>query len=345
MMDNVGKLAPEAKILGVTIQKMVRNVDYELIMGCKKDKLFGSVIMFGSGGIGVEIFADRAIGLPPLNQVLARRLMERTRIYKVVKEGFRNKKPANMPLLEGTLVKFSQMIVDFPEIKEFDVNPLVCTENEVIALDARVIIDREVTLSKYDPHGHLVISPYPVKYVTDYVTDDGRAVVLRPIRPEDEPLWLEMFENFSEQTIMNRFFYLIRDTPHETRVRYCNIDYDREMAIVGEIVEAGKRKIVGVVRLVIEPRSRKGEFAIVVADPWQGLGIGSKMVDHIIGIAEDKGLEAIEGVVLARNTRMLELCRKMGFQLERKNPEEVKVTLNLTGRKETEEVQAEKEDF
>ena len=344
MMDNVRRLAPEAKILGVTIQKMVRTVDYELIIGCKKDRLFGSVILFGSGGVGVEVFADRAIGLPPLNQVLARRLMERTRIYKVLKEGFRNKKPADMPLLEGTLVKFSEMIVDFPEIRELDVNPLVYSENEVIALDARVIIDKEVALSKYDPHGHLVISPYPVKYVTGYVTEDGRTVVLRPIRPEDEPLWLEMFENFSEQTIMNRFFYLIRDTPHETRVRYCNIDYDREMAIVGEVVEAGRKKIVGVVRLVIEPRSKKGEFAVVVADLWQGLGIGSKMVDHIIGIAEDKGLEVVEGVVLARNTRMLELCRKMGFQLEKKSPEEVKVTLNLTGKSQTDEDRAEQEN-
>jgi len=332
MMNNVRRSAPEAQILGVTIQKMILDVNYELIIGCKKDRLFGSVILFGSGGIGVEVFADRAIGLPPLNQVLARRLMERTRIYKVLKQGFRNRKPANMPALEESLVEFSQMIVDFPEIRELDINPLVCTGDSVIALDARVIIDKEVALTKHDPHQHLVISPYPLKYVTTYRTKDGRNVVLRPIRPEDEPMWLEMFENFSEQTIMNRFFQYIKDTPHEMRVRYCNIDYDREMAIVGEIVENGKRKIIGVVRLVIEPRGKKGEFAVVVADPWQGLGIGSKMVDHIIGIAEDKSLEKMEGVVLSRNTRMLELCRKLGFRLEKQNPEEVQVTLDLSGR-------------
>lgn len=329
MMDNVRKMVPEAKILGVTIQKMVQNVNYELILGCKKDRLFGSVILFGSGGVGVEVFADRAIGLPPLNQVLARRLMERTRIYKVLREGFRNKKPANMPLLEETVVKFSQMIVDFPEIRELDVNPLVCTENSVVALDARIILDREVTLFKHDPHQHLVITPYPAKYITNYVTKDGRTVVLRPIRPEDEPMWLEMFENFSEQTIMNRFFQYVRDTPHEMRVRYCNIDYDREMAIVGETIEGGKRKIVGVVRLVIEPRGKSGEFAVAVADPWQGVGIGSKMVDYIIGIAEDKNLERIDAVVLSRNTRMLELCRKLGFNLEKQNSGEVRVTLDL----------------
>jgi acetyltransferase len=329
MMDSVRKKAPEARILGVTIQKMVQNVNYELILGCKKDRLFGSVILFGSGGVGVEVFADRAIGLPPLNQVLARRLMERTRIYRVLKDGFRNRKPANMPLLEETVVKFSQMIVDFPEIKELDVNPLVCTDNSVIALDARVILDREVTLSKHDPHQHLVITPYPAKYIITYKTKDGRSVVLRPIRPEDEPMWLEMFENFSEQTIMNRFFQYIKDTPHEMRVRYCNIDYDREMAIVGEIVEDGKRKIVGVVRLVIEPRGKSGEFAVAIADPWQGIGIGSKMVDYIIGIAEDKNLERIDAVVLSRNTRMLGLCRKLGFRLEKENPDEVQVTLYL----------------
>jgi acetyltransferase len=330
MMENVRQLAPEAKVLGVTIQKMIQHVDYELIVGSKKDRLFGSVILFGSGGIGVEVFADTAVGLPPLNQVLARRLMEGTRIYKVLKNGFRNRKPANMTLLEEILVKFSEMIVDFPEIREFDINPIVCAENTAVALDARAIIDRDVALSKYDPHRHLVISPYPAKYVTQWKAKDGRTVTLRPIRPEDEPMWLEMFENFSEETIRNRFFYLIKDTPHEVRVRYCNIDYDREIAIVGEMVEEGRRKIVGVVRLVIDPRARKGEFAVVVADPWQGLGIGTKMVDHIIGIAEDKNLERIEGVVLSRNTRMLDLCRKMGFQMKRRNHEEVEVALDLT---------------
>jgi len=161
------------------------------------------------------------------------------------------------------------MIVDFPEIRELDINPLVCTGDSVIALDARIIIDKEVALTKHDPHHHLVISPYPLKYVTAYRTKDSRNVVLRPIRPEDEPMWLEMFESFSEQTIMNRFFQYIKNTPHEMRVRYRNIDYDREMAIVGELADDDRRKIVGVARLVTEPKRRTDEFAAVVADPWQ----------------------------------------------------------------------------
>ncbi len=329
MVEEIRKKRPETKILGVSVQKMVSGIDYELIMGSKRDRLFGSVIMFGSGGIGVEVFADRAVALPPLNQVLARRLMERTRVYKVLKHGLRNLKPANLAQLEETLVRFSQLISDFPEIKELDVNPLVCGENKVIALDARVIIDKQVALSEPDPHQHLVISPYPAKYTTEWRARDGRNVLLRAIRPEDEPLWLEMFKNFSERTVRNRFFQLIKDTPHETRVRYCNIDYDREIAIVGEITEQGQRKITGVARLVVERTGRKAEFAVVVADPWQSIGIGSKMVDYIIGIAEDKKLDTIYGVILSENTRMLRICREMGFKIEKQNEDETKVTLEL----------------
>lgn len=203
-----------------------------------------------------------------------------------------------------------------------------------MALDARVIIDKGTALSEPDPHEHLVISPYPAKYTTEWRARDGRTVLLRPIRPEDEPMWLEMFKSFSERTVRNRFFYLIKDTPHETRVRYCNIDYDREIAIVGEITEVGKRKIIGVVRLVIERTGRTGEFAVVVADPWQGIGIGSKMVDVIIGIAEDKKLDSIYGIVLAENTRMLRICREMGFRIEKQNEDEVKVLLDLHRRRE-----------
>lgn len=329
MIGDIKRRAPDVEILGVTIQKMVDDIDYELIVGSKKDRLFGSVILFGSGGIGVEIFADRAIGLPPLNQILARRMMEQTKIYNILKQGFRNRKPANMAQLEETMMKFSQLIVDFPEIKELDINPLVCGGNRVTALDARVIIDKRTSLSEPDPHEHLVISPYPSKYTTEWKARDGRMVLLRPIRPEDEPLWLEMFKNFSERTVRNRFFHLIKDTPHETRVRYCNIDYDREIAIVGEITEAGKRKIVGVVRLVIERTGKTGEFAVVVADPWQGIGIGSKMVDYVIGIAEDKKLDSIYGIVLVENTKMLRICREMGFRIEKQNEDEAKVVLDL----------------
>ena len=153
------------------------------------------------------------------------------------------------------------------------------------------------------------------------MTRDNRRVVLRPIRPEDEPLWLEMFRNFSKETIMQRFFYIIKDTPHDLRVRYCNIDYDREIAIVAELTENNQRKIAGVVRLVIDPDGRKGEFAVVLADPWQRIGLGSKMVDYIIGIAEDKNLESVYGVVMRENTRMIALVESLGFQVKYRGSE------------------------
>ncbi len=328
IVERVSAKVPEARIEGVTVQKMMDNPDFELIVGSKRDPLFGAVILFGMGGVGVEVFQDRVVGFPPLNKVLARRLMERTRVYKVLKTGYRNKPPANIDLLEEILVKFSYLMIDFPEIKEMDVNPIVSKGSEVWALDARIVIDRDLALTKPEGYQHLIISPYPTKYVTELRTRDNRRVILRPIRPEDEPLWLEMFKNFSKETIMQRFFYIIKDTAHDLRVRYCNIDYDREIAIVAELTENNQRKIAGVVRLVIDPDGRKGEFAVVLADPWQKLGLGSKMVDYIIGIAEDKNLESIYGVVMRENTRMIALVESLGFQVKYRASEAF-VTLKL----------------
>ena len=191
-----------------------------------------------------------------------------------------------------------------------------------------LVIDKDLALTKPEGYQHLIISPYPTKYVTELMTRDNRRVVLRPIRPEDEPLWLEMFRNFSKETIMQRFFYIIKDTPHDLRVRYCYIDYDREIAIVAELTENNQRKIAGVVRLVIDPDGRKGEFAVVLADPWQKLGLGSKMVDYIIGIAEDKNLESVYGVVMRENTRMIALVESLGFQVKYRGSEAF-VTLKL----------------
>ncbi|MHA2033332.1 MAG: acetate--CoA ligase family protein, partial [Candidatus Kariarchaeaceae archaeon] len=243
---------PEAEIQGVTVQPMIKKKGYEVILGSKTDSLFGPIILFGMGGIGVELYKDFAIGIPPLNQTLARRIMEETKVYQLLK-GYRNMPPANLKLLEEIIVRFSQMLVDFPQLKEVDINPLLIDEKEAIALDARIVIDKELVFSKLEPHQHLVISPYPKKYETLWKLRDGRTVFLRPIKPEDEPLWLEMFQNFSEKSLRNRFFNVIKDAPHEMRVRYCNIDYDREIAIVAEISEDMRKKIVGVVRVPIEP--------------------------------------------------------------------------------------------
>jgi len=287
IMQRAKEYNPEAEICGVTVQPVIKKWGYEIILGAKTDPLFGPVILFGMGGIGVELFKDIAIGLPPLDQTLARRIMEETKVYQLLK-GYRNMPPANLKFLEEIMVRFSHMLVDFPQLKEVDINPLLINEKEAFALDARVVIDRERVFEKFEPHEHLVISPYPKKYETLWKLRDGRTVLLRPIRPEDEPLWLEMFNNFSEQSIRYRFFRPIKDTPHEMRVRFCNIDYDREIAIVAELIEDGRRKIIGVVRVPIEPDKKTGEIAVIVADPWQGLGLGSKMVDYMIEICKDK---------------------------------------------------------
>ena len=352
IMQRAREYNPNAEIQGVTVQPMIKKQGYEVIIGAKTDMLFGPVILFGMGGIGVELFRDVAIGLPPLNQTLARRIMEETKVYQLLK-GYRNVPPANIRLLEEIMVRFSQMLVDFPQLKEVDINPLFIDEKEAFALDARVVIDKKRVFAKLKPHEHLVISPYPKKYETLWKLRDGRTVILRPIKPEDEPLWLEMFRNFSEESIRYRFFEVIKDTPHEVRVRYCNIDYDREIGIVAELNEGGIRKILGVVRLVIEPDGKTGEIAIIVADPWQGLGLGTKMMDYMIEVCKDKGLETIYGVMLPDNYRAINLMKKMGFNIKYEEGV-VKATLNLKEEElgiqpeiqETvkEEVQVEKEE-
>jgi len=319
---------PDAEIQGVTVQPMVKGQGYELIIGAKADPLFGPVMLFGMGGIGVELFKDFAIGIPPLNQTLVRRMMEETRVYQLLK-GYRNIPPANIKLLEEILVRFSQMLVDFPQLKEVDINPLFINEKEAYAFDARIVIDPTKVFTKPEPHQHLIITPYPKKYETLWRLRDGRTVLLRPIKPEDEPLWLEMFQNFSEQSIRYRFFQILKDTPHETRVRYCNIDYDREIAIVAELTEQGRKRILGVTRVSIEPDGKKGEIAFIVADPWQGLGLGTKMVDYALEICEDMKLQEIYAIMLADNYGAMGLMKKMGFATKYMDDGTVKATLNL----------------
>jgi acetyltransferase len=283
--------------------------------------------MFGMGGVGFEICKDAAIGLPPLNQTLARKIIEETKAYQLIK-GYRSVPPANLKLLEEIMVRFSQMLVDFPQMKEVNIDPLFINHKEAVALDARVVIDRERVDAKFEPHEHLVISPYPKKYETVWRMRDGRTVLLRPIKPEDEPMWLEMFKNFSEESVRYRFFNIIKDTPHEVRVRYCNIDYDREIGIVAELEEEGRRKILGVVRLIIEPDGKKGEIAFIVADPWQGLGLGTKIIDYMIEICKDKGLEMVYALMLPDNYRAIRLLKKMGFTIEYQK-DVTKATLRL----------------
>ena len=319
---------PNAHIIGVTVQPMIEKKGYEIIIGGKTDPVFGPVILFGMGGVGVELFKDYSIGLPPLNTTLIRRMMEETKVYQLLK-GYRNSPPVDLKKLDETILQFSQLLVDFPQIKEIDINPLLINETDACILDARIVIDKDKVCKKFEPHEHMVISPYPKKYEILWLLKNGQEVLLRPIKPEDEPMWLEMFQSFSEESIRYRFFQMLKDTPHEVRVRYCNVDYDREVAIVAEMVENGKKKILGVSRVSIESDGKSSEMAFIVSDYWQGLGLGTKMVDYVLDIAKEKGVENVYAIMLPDNYRALTLTKKMGFNIEYLSDNTVKATLDL----------------
>jgi acetyltransferase len=334
LLDGVRETSPQAQIEGVYVQRMIEDVSYELILGSKKDVDFGSVILFGAGGISVEAYRDFSTKLPPLNQTLARRLIEDTKIGEILKSGLRNRPPADLRLLEEIVVKFSNLVVDFPEIAEIDINPLAVCEEGIYALDSRIILDPQGLDSK-DPHRHLVIMPYPVKYITPWRLKDGTEVLLRPIRPEDERLEAELISGLSDETSRFRFFQVMRNITHEMLTGYCNIDYDREMAIIAELSEGARKRNIGVGRLIIEPGDKRAEFAVLVADDFAGQGLGKKLVDMLIGIGEEKRLETIYGIVLSDNSHMIRLCRALGFEVKRgEDPEEVVVELKLANRAE-----------
>jgi len=324
MIKDVKAKQPEAKIEGVTIQQMVKNQGSELIIGSKKDPVFGSVILFGMGGVYTELLKDRSIGFPPLNQVLAQRIIEKTKAYELLK-GFRNIKTVNIQKVEETLINFSQMIIDHPEFKEVDINPLIAYDDSLIAADARIAIDKK---PKDNPH--LIISSYPSKYIKKVKLKDKTEVTLRPIKPEDEFLWQEMFNTFSEETVRFRFFRIIKETPHEMRTRYCNIDYDREIGIVAEIGEKGKKRLIGVTRIIMSPgRKDEAEFALVVGDKWHRLGLGSDLLDFTFEIGRDKGLSKIFGIVLKDNIPMIKLCREKGFKFSDGDPGEYNIVYTI----------------
>ena len=329
MIANVTKHQPDARIEGVSVQKMITRFDYELIIGSKKDPILGPVVIFGLGGTETEFFKDVSAGLPPLNQRLARRMLERTKVYKLLAEGFRAKPPVNLRLLDETLVRVSNLIVDFPEIKELDINPIVISGDTVIALDARIVLDKEAVQKEAEEYAHLIISPYPTRYIQSWRCRDERNVVLRPIRPEDEPLEQALIEGLSKESSRFRFFYILKDINHDMLSRFCNIDYDREMAIIAEYTTNGRRRNVGVGRLIIEPGGGSGEFAIVVADDFQNNGLGLKLCDMLIGIAQEKGLRNIYGIVLSDNWKMLGLVKKLGFTVKPLPKGETRVTLEL----------------
>lgn len=308
LLESIQKKRPDARIEGVRIESMVIK-RYELLIGGKKDKLFGPVIVFGAGGIAVEIFRDAHIALPPLNMALAQNLIEQTRIYQMLK-GYRNQPPADLEALKFLLCRFAYLLMDFPQIQQIDLNPLAIDETGQAVLDARVILEPNAPVAP--PYQHLVITPYPV-HLTKKITVKDLKVTLRPIRPEDEPLERELFEYLSRETIYFRFFGFMGQVSHEQLSRFTHIDYDREMAIVAEIKVKGRSQLIGVVRLVGDPWGIQAEYAIVVADPWQGRGLGSVLTDYIIEYALNKGYQRIFCYILKRNEGMIHILEKRGF--------------------------------
>ncbi len=332
MQASVSERANPAAFLGVTVQRMVRFEGYELILGSSVDSQFGPVLLFGSGGQLVEVYRDRALALPPLNSTLAQRLMEQTKILAAL-TGIRGRKAVDFPALEQILVRFSELVVEHPEIKEADINPLLASEQGLVALDARIILHGPEVKAKDFPRP--AIRPYPVEYVSSWTMTDGTAVTFRPIRPEDEPLMVEFHKTLSEQSVYLRFFFMDRlDTrvAHERLVQQCFIDYENEIALVAECVDSqtGRREILGVGRLKRHLSPTDGELAVVVSDKYQGRGMGTEIVRRLIVVARREGLRRIIAVILSQNAAMLALARGLQFAIARSgDPLSLTATLDL----------------
>ncbi len=309
IMQGAYNFDPKAEILGVSLQTMIPNIELELLLGAKKDDNFGPVILFGMGGIFAEVLEDRNIALPPLNHLLARRLIEGTKVYRLL-HGFRNRPGIDMSYLEETIIKLSHLITDFPEITELDINPLIVQENKPLALDARAVV-RPSPISS--PH-HLVISPYPFQYEFMGVVTDSLKLDIRPIKPEDASLLVELFEILSPTSIYFRFFRPLKTLPLDMLARFTQIDYDREMALVAMSTVDGRERMLGVGRIISHIDGKKGEFAILVGDPWQGKGVGGELLKRCLDIARDMNMETVWGLVLKENTSMIMLGQKLGFK-------------------------------
>jgi acetyltransferase len=315
--ESVLKHASRADFLGVSVQPMVKMDGYEIIIGSSVDPQFGPVLLFGAGGTLVEVFKDRALGLPPLNTTLARRMMERTKIYTALK-GVRGRPPVDLAALERLLVHFSQIVAENRWIKEIDINPLLVSHERLLALDARVVLyDKNVPESDIPP---LAIRPYPIQYVSDWTTKDGTRVTIRPIRPEDEPLMVKFHESLSERTVYLRYFDPIKlsdRVSHERLARICFIDYAREIILVAQRdnPETGEDEIIAASRLSKLHDSDAADFTIVIADCCQGLGLGQEILRRQMAIARQEGIRRLRSNILPEADNMRHIFEKFGFTI------------------------------
>lgn len=309
--NHVAENCPRAAFSGVLVQPMERTRNrLELILGAKKDPTFGAVIMVGMGGFATGIYQDRAVGLPPINERLARRMLESLQAWPLL-NGYRGQPPVNLDLLIEIMMRFSYLVADYPEFKEVDINPLLVTPYRVIALDAVILLDPDQTATR--PYEHLAIRPYPEEYVRHTALEAGTPVTLRPIRPEDEPLWQAFVASASPESIRFRFRSMFKDVTHEMATRHCYIDYEREISIVGEIEIDGERKLIGMGGLSVDTDETVAEFAVLVTDFWQDKGLGGMLLDYCLEIAGHWGVEKITAQTDACNRKMLEVFDKRGF--------------------------------
>ena len=321
--------APLARLDGVTVQRMVRAKDaLELILGIRRDPVFGTVMLAGMGGVTAELLGERSLGFPPLNERLARRMLESLKTWPLF-TGFRGRPPVAVEALVETMIRLSYLAADWPEIAEMDVNPLICAPDAVVAVDARAVMDPALAGDPAEPFAHLALRPYPEAWVRRVTLPDGTPLTLRPIKPEDEPLWLAMLGRSSKETIYSRFRYLFDWSTHEVATRYCYIDYAREIAIVAELGEGDARSLIGVGRLVADPGHEEGEYAVLVVDAWQHKELGGLLTDTCIDIARAWKLKRIVAQTTTDNRPMIAVFERRGFAVEQGEDSAVAVSLTL----------------
>ncbi len=325
MLDAARSRRLEDQIHGFTVQRMM-NVKHglELILGAKKDPTFGAVIMVGMGGVATGLYRDSALGFPPLNERLARRMLESLRFWPIL-QGYRGEPAVNLDRLIEVMIRFSLLIADYPEIKEFDINPLLVTADGVVALDAAMILDDQLLPLSADPYPHLAIRPYPEEYIRHLVLADGTRITLRSVRAEDEPLWHRLIARSSPESIRFRFRSLFRQATHRMAVEHCGIDYERAISIVAETQVDGQRELVGVAQLIADANHESAEYGVLVPDPWQGRKLGGMLLDYCLELAAGWGVQRVVAETDPDNVRMLEAFHKRGFQAEIRREEEVVV--------------------
>ena len=325
MVDDARRLQPEARIRGVTIERMHRaNFGRELMIGVMRDPAFGPVISFGSGGTSVEVLRDRAVALPPLDEVIIEGMIARTRIARMLKQ-FRNMPAVDEEALERVLLRVSEMVCELPEIREMDINPLIIDERGLVAVDARITVDLAEPAT--DRYGHMAIHPYPADLIGHYHAANGTRLTIRPIRPEDARIEQEFVRRLSPESRYFRFMQTVSELSPQMLVRFTQIDYDREMALIAVREDDGGEELqVAVARYTMDPDRKSCEFALTVADEWQGQGIGYHLMSELMEVARQRGLRRIHGEVLGANHNMMGLMKRLNFEA-RTDPEDADLRL------------------